>query len=310
MTEKRMIRIAASALSVLIVLAACLVGISGSSLGQPGRDSGKAEKELEIMKSVISTTISMTKQRLAEEREEGEDYRSRYQRYMVDFNENAIDGYYLHGQGVVFTIPFPCESAGFSLNLERELARLDEAGLEHSLDIEEMEQEIEMLVTEVELQRQELGLPHAVPPPPPPFSAPEAPAEPEIPETELSGPELAGKKEALARARENVEKAVARVRVRMKEAQEKSSQLEEMAAAEKEAIKEELINVLASHGGSLTQVKNGEFINLVLEESCEPLGWRNRNSKRTVLSVRKDDIIAHLTGQISLDELEAKIVEY
>jgi hypothetical protein len=309
MTEKRKIRNITAVFIGVLVLVSGLITANGFLLGQPDIDARQSEKELEIMKSVISTAINMTKKRLQEERiEDGEEEDSRYQRRLLDFDENVIDGYYLHGQGVVFTVPFPCKSVGLALNLERELARLDEANMEKAFDIEEMEQELEMLVTEVELQRQELGLSHSVPPPPPP-PAPEAPAVPELSEPELSEAE-ADRREALENARENMGKAVAKIRVRLKEAEEQSERLKEISLAEKVAIKQELINVLATHGGSLTQVKNDEYINLVLNENCEFFGWRNRESARTVLSVRKADIIAHITGQISLDQFKSKIIEY
>ena len=304
MTDKGKTRNRSTA--VLVMLALCIGMIASTAFltGQPDIDVRQGEKELEIMKSVISTSISMTKKRLREE--ENRESRERLERYFEEFDGDSIEGYYLHGQGVVFTIPYPCESGGFPRDLEREIdIRLDAIMEDELVNADELKLEMEMLVTEVELQRQELGLPHAVPPPPPP---PEAPEVPELPE--ISEQESASRKAAASEAKKKLEESAVKIRTRLKEAREKSAEIERKAAAEREEIKQELINVLASHGGSLTQVKDSEYINLVLRDRCEFYNWRERDSSRTVLSVKKADIIARLTGQISMDQLRSRIVEY
>ena len=141
--------------------------MTGFLVGQPDIDARQGEKELEIMKSVISTSMAMTRKSLRAE--ENSDSRSRHGRYSMDLDEDAIEGYYLHGQGVIFTIPYPCQSGRFPMDWDREIdVRLDEIMEGELVEKEFLEQEVEMLITEVELQRQELGLSHAVPPPPPP----------------------------------------------------------------------------------------------------------------------------------------------
>jgi len=113
-------------LSMLIILTG-LITTTGFLAGQPDIDARQGEKELEIMKSVISTSIAMTRKSLRTE-ESSESRRGRYGRYYeMDFDEDNIEGYYLHGQGVIFTIPYPCQSGRFPGDWDREIdVRLDE----------------------------------------------------------------------------------------------------------------------------------------------------------------------------------------
>ena len=268
-------------------------------VGQPDVDKVQAEKELEIMKSVISTSLSLAKKGLrAEDSSEGR--RVRYERYATDFIEDGIEGYYLYGQGVVFTVPYPCLSGRFPGDWENEIhVRLDEIMEGDLIDREFLEQEVELLRNEVELQRQELGLSHSVPPPPPPPVAPYA-----------QEPGDAARKEAIAEVEKNLENKVSKIKVRLREVKEQTAEQKEKTAKERQAIKQELISVVAVHGDSLTQVKENEFINLILWDQCEPFVWNNSKDERIVLSVRKSDISAYRSGQMTLEQLKSRFIEY
>jgi hypothetical protein len=272
------------------------------SFGQPNIDPVQGEKELEVMKSVISTSLALVKKSLRDE--EGDEIRfSRYRWDSKDFNSDVIEGFYLHGQGVVFTIPYPCLSGRFPGNWENEIdIRLDEIMEEELVDSEFLKQEVELILNEVELQRQELGLSHTVQPPPPPPGVPEAPEAPE-------SPDPAAEMEA-AEAAKNLEKQVSKIKVRLREVKEQTEEQKEKAAKERETIKKELIEVVAVHGGSLTQVRENEFINLILKDNCEPFSWDGSGDARTVLSIKKSDLSAYRSGQLTLDQLKSSFVEY
>lgn len=289
-----------------ILFSIIFFALIGFSAGQPNVDPVQGEKELEVMKSVISTSLSLAKKSLREE--EPQEIRfGRYRRYTTDFNADVIEGYYLHGQGVVFTIPYPCLSGRFPGNWENEIdIRLDEIMEGAEVDRDLVEQEVALLMNEVELQRQELGLLHSVPPPPPPPSAPPAPEAPESPDP---APAPAAAKEA-AEAAKNLEKQVKKIKVRLGEVKEQTEEQKERTAKEREAIKKELIEVVAAHGGSLTQVRENEFINLILRDSCEPYSWDDSSDARTVLSVKKSDLSAYRSGQITLEQLKSRFIEY
>lgn len=277
--------------------------LGGVISGQPDIDQVQGEKELAVMKSVISTSLSLAKKSLKEE--DSSDRRlGRYRMFTTDFDADVIEGYYLHGQGVVFTIPYPCLSGRFPGNWENEIdIRLDEIMEEKLVDSEFIEQEVELLLNEVELQRQELGLPHAVPPPPPPPGAPKAPVSPE------PAPDPAAEMEA-AEAAKNFEKQVSKIKVRLREVKEQTAEQKEKTAKEREAIKKELIDVVAVHGSSLTQVKENEFINLILRDNCEAFNWNDSEDSRTVLSVKKSDLSAYRSGQITKEQLKSRFIEY
>ena len=276
------------------------------SAGQPNIDPVQGEKELEVMKSVISTSLSLAKKSLREE-ESSEGRLGRYRRFDSDFDADVIEGYYLHGQGVVFSIPYPCLSGRFSGNWENDInIRLDEILEEELVDNEFLEQEVELMLNEVELQRQELGLSNSVPPPPPP---PGAPAAPEAPESPKPAPAPAAAKEAVEAAK-NLQNQVKKIKVRLREVKEQTEEQKEKTAKERDAIKKELIEVVAVHGGSLTQVKDNEFINLILKDSCEFFSWDGSGDNRTVLSIKKSDLSAYRSGQITMEQLKSRFVEY
>lgn len=278
----------------------------GFSAGQPNIDPVQGEKELEVMKSVISTSLSLAKKSLREE-ESSESRLGRYRRFDSDFDADVIEGYYLHGQGVVFTIPYPCLSGRFSGNWENDInIRLDEIMEEELVDNEFLEQEVELMLNEVELQRQELGLPNKPHPAPAPPKAPGAPEAPGSPEP-APGPEAA---KHSAEAMKNLEKQVSKIKVRLREVKEQTEEQKEKTAKEREAIKKELIDVVSVHGGSLTQVKDNEFINLILKDSCEFFSWDGSGDNRTVLSIKKSDLSAYRSGQLTMEQLKSRFVEY
>ena len=280
--------------------------LGGVSIGQPDIDPVQAEKELEVMKSVISTSLSLTRKSLREV-ETSESRRGRLERYALDFDEESIEGYYLYGQGVVFTIPYPCLSGRFPGDWEDDIdVRLEEVMEGALADRELVEQEVEILLNEVEMQRQELGLSHSVPPPPAPPAAPNPPAAPE-PDPK---PGPVASKEDIAEAEKNLEKKVSRIKVRLREVKEQTEEQKAKTAKEREAIKQELIGIVAVHGGSMTQVKENEFINLILRDQCRPFVWNDSKDERTVLSVKKADISAYRSGQITMEQLKSRFIEY
>lgn len=284
--------------------------LTGFLVGQPDIDTRQGEKEIEIMKSVISTSLAMTKKDLRSEEERD----SRYRRYGLDIDVDVIEGYYLHGQGVVFTIPYPCLTGALEGELEELEINLDAISDMEMDDFDQLvdetaflEMQIEMRMHEFEMQRHELDLRNISPPRPP--APPLAPDAPEI-AGESESVEAAASSERQTEIKKDIEKRVARIQVNLREVREKSEEQEKNAAVEREAIKQELINVIAVHGDSLTQVKENEYINLVLKDRCGRFDWGNTSEPQTVLSVKRSDLTAYRSGQLSLDQLKSRFVEY
>ncbi len=119
-------------------------------------------------------------------------------------------------------------------------------------------------------------------------------------------------------------------RVRLRELQERvkqdRTQIDSALAAYQdrmESMKDYLIETVANHGDSLTTVKDGEYINLVLNPgsntwlpvvpssavtyvSSAPSG----SSLRQILSLRKSDIGEFKTGKITMADLKQKVRSY
>jgi hypothetical protein len=284
--------------------------LTGVLISQPGIDSRQGGKELEIMKSVISTSLAMTRKDLRSEEEKG----NRNRRYESFLDADAIEGYYLHGQGVVFTIPYPCLAGNFAGELHELEISLDVINEMDMGDIDQLVDETAFLESQVELQRHELEMQRHefhfnIPSPPRPPEPPHAPEVPGI-EEEQESAEISRSSERNIATQKEVEKRVARIKTNLRKVREESEEQKENADVERKAIKQELINVVAVHGDSLTQVKENEFINLVLRDRCDRFGWSDEESSQTVLSIRKSDITAYRSGQLTLEQLKSSFVEY
>ncbi len=281
--------------------------LGGLLIGQPDINTAQAEKELAVMKSVMMTSLALTKKSLREE-ETGSNRRDRYSRYLTSFDEDTIEGYYLYGQGVVFTIPYPCLSGWFDGDWEDSIdIRLGEIMEGTQDDSEFVEQEVTLLLNEVELQRKELGLSDPVFSPPSPPAAPEPPA---APQPEPKPETVSASLKAVAEAEKDLEKKIKKIKIKLREVKEQTEEQKAKTTREREAIKQELIGAVAEHGSSLTQVREDEFINLILGDQCETFIRSDTGNDQTILSVRKSDLSAYRSGQLTLEQIKSRFIEY
>ena len=93
----------------------------------------------------------------------------------------------------------------------------------------------------------------------------------------------------------------------------------EQAAANRqkflESLKElraPLIEALANYGDSLTQVKPGEYINLILstQDALDIMDYGPAKTRHDIISAQKTWITDYKAGRISLDTFRQKVLQY
>ncbi len=272
-------------------------------------DVVKSQQELEIMKQILSTTMSFVGQniqRQASNKQISTPFGPVIARDTYRFSN--MNAFYLYGQGAVFVIP----TSNFRYG---NLTGLSEA---RSRDMAAAERDIAALSRELSDQARALqggivggisggtGTGVATPPPPPPPppaaqpkpSASPAPAKP----AQVSQEELRKK---VAEAQERVKK------VKEETEANRAKFLESLGE-----IKSFLIEALANHGESLTTVKANEYITLVL--TLDDFGGMNWSvgdvtaggPRQEVISVQKSLITDYKAGRLTLDAFKQKASQY
>ncbi len=135
--------------------------------------------------------------------------------------------------------------------------------------------------------------PQAPPSPPTPAVAPR-PAKPQVDREEM--------RRRLEDAQVKVRKAREDVEARRKKLLESLTQ-----------VSGYLIEALANHGDSLTQVKPNEYINIIIttDEATPLLGDSGESqSRRQVISVQKSSITDYKAGRITIDGFKQKVLQY
>ena len=79
-----------------------------------------------------------------------------------------------------------------------------------------------------------------------------------------------------------------------------------------EELKNELVQVMARHGDSLTHLKPDEYFNIIMIESDTDFVWDGSSStaRGEILSVKMSEILAHRSGETDLSEFRTKVLEY
>jgi len=286
-------------------------------------DLRKCQQELEIMKGILRTTLGFASQELAAGLKSDKiETKAAAKRFVFgrsgDFN---IGAFYLAGQGAVFTIP---------TSSVRDMMRARQGNMAFALASSDMKdlgwngawmEQLGHQINELNAQLQDsFGLEGfaalaAVPAPP----APPAPAAPAV---SPASPAPAPKPPQPVQAKDGPEAATARekqLRHKLSELQEKVKQ----RGAEEEArqakfreglsqLKVFLMEAMANHGDSLTVVKPGEYVNLVIVD--EGNRWFGDDSgdraQREILSVQKSVITDYKTGKLSLEAFKQKVLNY
>jgi len=72
-----------------------------------------------------------------------------------------------------------------------------------------------------------------------------------------------------------------------------------------------LIEALANYGDSLTQVKPGEYINLILaRDSFDNNDSGRMKTRHDIISAQKSWITDYKAGRITLDNFKQKVLQY
>lgn len=310
-------------------------------------DGKKSQEELEIMKGILNTTISLITQ---DNDQKGISIRR---------NPN-IQAFYLAGQGAVFVIPIS-SSPSYNLELSRALdaTRVSLNQLRDNLQFE--------ILADGTMLTSAPPLPPAPPlpalPPAPRVEAledgslvaPAPPSPPALPESPIVDQEklkaqiekqralmeeyrekVEEYREQAERQREEAEKMREEMREEAeRQREEAEKQREEMREAQKALaeeyrvraeksreeeqkrrekllqsladIKVHLIEALANYGDSLTTVQPNEYINLIL--NTQNLGGE-RNRRFDTISAQKSWITDYKAGRLSLEGFKQKVRQY
>jgi len=291
--------------SLTILVNLVFLSSGGILSAQTSFDPKRSQHEIQVMISILSTSIQLAK-------EEFDPSSSDPRRttgigvWSLSSRGGGVRGYYLYGQGAVFTIPFPCLTGKTTEEWEKTMEKLAQLEAGTRKNVESLMAQANFLESQVEMARQlaelerlqlEEGFYAPVAPPAPPA----APAP--------SAREARNERNLEARKKE-IRERIARLKVRLQETREKTEEQRTRAEKERTVLREELFRVIATHGDSLTHVKDNEYINLILKESCEPFGWNASDARQTILSVRKTDVRAYRSGELTLDQLRSKFIEY
>jgi hypothetical protein len=307
-------------------------------------DLKKSQQELEIMRGILSTTLSFVAKELRSKSAttRSSDNPGEYFHFQRVSN---IESFYLYGQGAVFIIPASSLRPLFATTTNRgPLAYLSpehpdllsgraaeslyaaHADLEASqLALVEATREAERhALANINLDFAQAepggviggvaggvpggvvggvvgGIPGGVRQAPQRRAqgAPAPQATPQPAQTP-EGPE--GVRRRLAEAQERVKK-------RREETEEKRLKFLEQL----DQVKGFLIETLANHGDSLTQVKPGEYITLVITSEGGEGIFRESAGARTyrdVLSVQKSAVSDYKAGKLTLDAFKSRVLQY
>jgi hypothetical protein len=280
-------------------------------------DLRKCQQELEIMKGILRTTLGFASQELATGlKSDKVETKPGAKRFVFgrsgDFN---IGAFYLAGQGAVFTIP---------TSSVRDMMRARKENMYFALasdmkDLgwngawtEQLENQINELTGQIQgLAADGFAALAPVPPTPPAPAVSPAPA-PKPPQATKDRP---------GRADLEVERSTREKQLRQKlaELQDKVKQRGEEEEARQAKFRESLsqlkvflMEAMANHGDSLTVVKPGEYVNLVIVD--EGNRWFADDSgdraQREILSVQKSVITDYKSGKLTLDAFKQKVLNY
>jgi len=263
-------------------------------------DITKAQQEMEIMKGILSTTLSFVAQSLQKQPATGSPkivntpFGGAYAS-SSSWRFSNMNAFYLYGQGAVFVIP----TSGLRMAGGRGLF----SGQYDAMSADFAKQAEELAVYAAAMGKGlgagvgggvtggvRGGTPKATtaPPPPPP------------PPAQVNQEEL--------------RKKVADAQERVKKSREDAEANRAKFLASLAQIKVYLIEALANHGDSLTTVKPNEYLTLVISTDDydgfmlgDETGPRTR---REIISVQKSWITDYKAGRLTLDAFKQKALQY
>lgn len=313
---------------VLSVVCLILLPLSSTESAQVQPfDLKKCRQELEIMKGILRTTLSFAAKELASSSAKEDDAKT-FRVLMRGGEFSNISGFYLAGQGAVFTIPAGSLRDAFRVRGEfnfKNAFNLNPGTFEFDFDeealVEEVTRQTEDAMRQAEdaiRQAQEAadlaaqGI-VAPPKPPEPPAAPVPPAPAVSPATPRARAVVAGRQsvsEKSEQARKKLAELQERAKRKMEEEEARRTKFREALGQ----LKGFLIEALANHGDSISTVKPNEYINLVILDEGrsfwlgeDPSGER---AQRDIISVQRAVISDYKAGRLSLDSFKQKVMNY
>ncbi len=258
-------------------------------------DAKKSEAELEIMKGILGTTISYVAQ---------DEHKDTWRR-----NTSNMSAYYLAGQGAVFMIPtstIPSTAlrsilVGPDMNLRNlELAKLNEQTRLRALEVQKQAVVIQKQAAELSPKGAGAGLGSGVGSgigggtgtgSPTPF-----------PQIMVATPTQTN--------RDEIQKKVQELQLAIKKTDEEAAAKQEKFLESLKNIRGHLVEALANYGDSLTQVKSGEYINLILDTNPLNADPDRTKTRYDIISAQKSWIADFKAGRITLENFKQKVLQY
>jgi hypothetical protein len=279
-------------------------------------DGKKSQAEMDIMKGILSTTLSYVTQG-----QKVDPWR---------FNTSSISAYYLYGQGAVFEIPTSVfrrsysgifAGAVFNPEMSESLQQLNEHSKELEVKVAELAQRYKTSVvvgtgagvgsgkaaTKIGLSNEAAP---AAPVPPLPPAPPATPAVPAPQPAPFVSPNPSASPMPFKVDREELRKKIEEYQAKIKKSREEADADREKFLQSLNEIKGYLVETLANYGDSLTTVKPNEYINLVLSTDSLDSDFGNRKPRHDVISVQKSWITDYKAGRLSLDVFKQKVLQY
>jgi hypothetical protein len=288
-----------------LVPALLLLPTSAFAVQLPTIDSVLVQREIEVMKSILSTTLSFVEKDAALGLTSGPEsgYLDAYRDWARN-SENRIEGFYLVGQGTVMRISLPRLPSGETKRLaalERKLAKVKK-GLDGDLhfagaQLQLLEHDLGLILKNYELMEDY-------------SEALEMASELADYASELEEASSSQKREEWEA---KVQRRVEEYEKELKTQQERLEEFEKRAEDYRKQIRNALIKAVANHGDSLSHLKPNEYLNLMLIESRgHPWDWSGHESAPSarVLSVKKSDIGEYRRNQITMEQFESRVLQY
>jgi F0F1-type ATP synthase assembly protein I len=274
-------------------------------------DSKKCQRELEVMKGILRTTLDFAGQEFSGG--ETSVTRGRFKMGPVFINPGNMTAFYLAGQGAVISIPASTIQnsyfrQGGHMNIavgpeELDLGEFNEAMADLQEEMGDLSEELSSLGKEMSVKIANQVISSFPPPPPESPNAGQAPP--------LTPDKMKGKDSKKYNGLEaDLKKKLSALQEKAKKRQEEFEARKAKFRANLEQVKGVLIEALANHGDSLTTVKPHEFINLVIVD--EGGGWlaNDADGRREIISVQKSIISEYKAGRLTLEEFKQKVLNY
>jgi hypothetical protein len=318
-----------SALSVILMLG--LVSWTGAQNGSNAPfDATKSRQELEIMKGILSTTMSFLANDLRGRQARSSERRSEFS-FGTGWWSSNVSAYYLYGQGAVFIVPV----SGLSVSQEHEFADQTAQMEELNAQMDETRASMEAKLAQAEamaaLAQSKAnaasgvgggvgagvgggvsggvvggvpgGVQGGVSPVPSAVPAPAPAAQPAVP-----------KKPTVPASQDDIRRRLAEVQEKVRQRREQTEQERQKLMETVAQAKVHLIEALANYGDSLTTVKPNEYVNLILTArdagNFRSFEFDEARNQREVLSVQKSVITDYKAGRLSLDAFKQKVLQY